>query len=362
MMANRRFHFTLGLDRFSGLYLWALFIITFSVLEPRLFPTASTVHSVASAQAISGVLALAVMVPLIAGAYDLSVGAVANLSTIVVVWLQTDHRWSMWEAILVTVALSLAVGVVNAIVVVRLKVNSFIATLGAASFLVAFQTIVSGNALPFPVTSIPWTNLTQRSVGGFQIVVVYLIVIALFLWVLVEKTPGGRYMRAAGANPDAARLAGVRVGKWVGLSLMISSLLSGIAGIFFASLLGPSLTYGQGFLLPAFAAAFLGSTQIRAGAFNVWGTMIALFTLATGVKGLQLVTGVQWLNDMFNGMALIAAVAFAGWRQRAANRRVRLGEPAPTSTNDDERDLAGVAGEVATAQASTADARVQAPS
>ena len=324
MMPRRQL--TFGFDRFSGLYLWALFGVIFSIWEPRLFPTANTVHSVASAQAISGILALAVVVALIAGAYDLSIGAVANVATIVVTWLQTNHHWPMWDAILFVVALSALIGLVNAIVVVRLHVNSFIATLGMASIVTAFQTIVSGNALPFPVTTPAWVHLTQRPVLGFQIVVGYLLVIAVVLWVFVERTPGGRYMRAAGANPEAARLAGVRVGLWVGLSLVVSSTLAGIGGILFASLLGPSLTYGQGFLLPAFAAAFLGSTQVRAGAFNIWGTMIALFTLATGVKGLQLVTGVQWLNDMFNGTALIAAVAFATWRQRAAARSDRLGE------------------------------------
>jgi ribose transport system permease protein len=79
-------------------------------------------------------------------------------------------------------------------------------------------------------------------------------------------------------------------------------------------------------LLPAFAAAFLGSTQLKPGRFNVWGTLLAVYVLATGVKGLQLVTGVQWLNDMFNGVALVGAVGFAVWRQRAAARR-RLTDP-----------------------------------
>jgi ribose transport system permease protein len=81
-------------------------------------------------------------------------------------------------------------------------------------------------------------------------------------------------------------------------------------------------------LLPTFAAAFLGSTQFKPGRFNVWGTMVAVYVLATGVKGLQLVTGVQWLNDMFNGVALIAAVGFAVWRQRAAkSKRARASVP-----------------------------------
>jgi ribose transport system permease protein len=108
----------------------------------------------------------------------------------------------------------------------------------------------------------------------------------------------------------------VRTGKWIWVSLIVSGTVSGVAGILYASLAGPSLTYGPALLLPAFAAVFLGSTQFRPGRFNVWGTVLAVYVLAVGVEGLSFVTSVQWLSYMFNGVALIAAVAFAGWRQR----------------------------------------------
>jgi ribose transport system permease protein len=337
-MRHGRHRLSFGFDRFSGLYLMALFIIIFSVWKPQLFPTAGTVDSVASDQAIPGLLALAVMVPLVTGAYDLSVGAVANLATILVIWLQTAHHLGVWTAILFTLIVSLAVGAINAVLVVRLHVNSFIATLGVASIIAAVQTIISGNEQPLPITSPGWLNLTQKSVGGFEVVVLYLVVAAVLIWILLEWTPAGRFMRATGANPEAARLAGVKVGKWTAIALIISAAMSGVAGVLFGSLLGPSLTYGQGFLLPAFAAVFLGSTQVRVGAFNVWGTIIALFALATGVQGMEFVTGVQWLNEMFNGVALIAAVAFAVWRQRAATKRSRVGQSVqgPPTAGPDE--------------------------
>jgi ribose transport system permease protein len=125
---------------------------------------------------------------------------------------------------------------------------------------------------------------------------------------------------------------------WTWLSLIGSGFLTGIAGVFYGSLTGPSLSFGAALLLPAFAAVFLGSTQIK-GRFNVLGTLIAIYALATGVKGLQLVTGEQWINDMMNGVALIAAVAFALWRQRAAARRPAAATPAETdelNSLDDE--------------------------
>jgi len=190
-----------------------------------------------------------------------------------------------------------------------------------ATVVTAVQDIVSGENQPLPPTSRAWSLLTQRSVGGFEIIVVYLIVMAVIIWWALDHTPFGRYLFAIGGNPEAARLSGVNVGRYTWLSLIASSTICGIAGVFYASLTGPSLSFGEALLLPAFAAVFLGSTQLKPGRFNVWGTLVAIYVLATGVRGLQLITGVQWLDDMFNGVALIGAVAFATWRSRVSSGR-----------------------------------------
>jgi len=325
-MAVTKRRITFGFDRFSGLYLWGLFILIFGLWEPHLFFTASTVHSVASEYAITGILGIAVLVPLAAGAYDLSVGATVNLSTIIVSQVQSANHWNMWLAILTAVAATFVVGLVNGFIVVKLHVNSFIATLGMATIIGAVQSMVSGSSQPLPPTSAFWNGLTQHSIFGFQIVFLYLIIIAVFFWWVLDHTPAGRYIYAVGGNAEAARLSGVKVEKWTWLSLITSATLCGIGGVFYASLSGPSLTFGASLLLPAFAAVFLGSTQIRPGRVSVWGTLLAIYVLATGVTGLQLITGVQWLNDMFNGVALIVAVSFAVWRQRAvASGRARAG-------------------------------------
>lgn len=315
----------LGFDRFSGLYLWALFIVVFSLWSP-LFTTMATVHSIASGQAVTGMLALAVLVPLVAGIYDLSIGSTANLTAILVINLQVSHHMAIAPAIVLSVLAGTAIGIVNGFIVVKLKVNSFIATLGMGTVVLALLTMVSGNIQPNPPTSATWGKLTQTSVGGFQIAFIYLIVIAIVIWWLLDHLPAGRCLFAVGSNSDAARLSGVNVGGWTWFSLAVSGTLAALAGIVFSSLLGPSLDFGQGLLLPAFAAAFLGSTQLRRGRFNVWGTMLAIYVLATGVQGFQLVyTGVQWLSDMFNGVALIVAVAFAVWRQESSGIRTRAG-------------------------------------
>ncbi|QRP42859.1 ABC transporter permease [Amycolatopsis sp. FDAARGOS 1241] len=313
----------LGLDRFSALYLGAIFIVTFGLWTPDLFLTMSTVQSIASAQAIVAIMAIALIVPLSAGVFDLSIGAVVNLSAVIVAIQQERNGWGMWESIALAVAVSVLVGVVNAFIVVKLRVGSFIATLGTGTVIGAVQVIVSNQTQPLPPTTPGWAELTQTEVGGFQVIIVYLLVIALFFWWLLGHTPLGRRLYAIGGNPDAARLSGVKVENHIWFSLIVSSALCGVAGVLYCSLSGPSLTFGAALLLPAFAAAFLGSTQLKPGRFNIWGTVIAVYVLAIGIQGLQYVTGVQWLGDMFNGVSLIVAVGFASLSPRIRARRMQ---------------------------------------
>jgi ribose transport system permease protein len=308
-----------GFDRFSGVYLWAFFILVFGIWTPHEFLTTSTLHSVAAQQAVTGMVALAVLIPLAAALYDLSVGATANVCGILTIVLMNNHHWAVVPAIAAGIVVAFAIGCINAFIVVKLGVNSFIATLGMGSVLAATQVIVSSNSQPIPPSSTAWNNLTQTTVFGFQIVVLYLIVLAFLLWWMTAHTPVGRYLYAIGGNTEAARLSGVRIERHTTVALLTSATLAGIAGVMFSSLNGPSLNFGGTLLLPAFAAAFLGSTQLTPGRFNVWGTLLAIYVLATGVQGLQLVSGASWLSDMFNGVALIIAVALSIQRSPSAH-------------------------------------------
>jgi ribose transport system permease protein len=318
--APRRRKLSTGFDRFSGLYLWATFIIVFGLWTPSEFLTTSTLHSVAAQQAVTGMIGLAVLIPLAAGLYDLSVGATANVSGILTIVLMNNDHWAVVPAIIAGIIVAVAIGGINSLIVVKLGVNSFIATLGMSSVLAATEVIVSSNSQPIPPTSTAWNDFTQTQVFGFQIVVLYLLVLAFVLWWLTAHTPVGRYLYAIGGNTEAARLSGVRINRYTTFALLTSATVAGLAGVMFSSLNGPSLDFGGTLLLPAFAAAFLGSTQLIPGRFNVWGTLLAIYVLATGVQGLQLVSGASWLSDMFNGVALIIAVALSIQRSPSAQR------------------------------------------
>lgn len=331
MKKNRNF----GLDRFSGLYLGAFFIILFGIWTPHEFLTVTTVQIIASQESVAALVALALLIPLVVGEFDLSVGFMANLSGLLATVLMLNDHVPVLLAIVISVAVGLGIGFINGFVVVKLGVNSFIATLGMGSILGALTTIFTGGQTPLPYVGAFWTNLTQTKILGFQVIVAYLVVIALVVWWILSQTPIGRRMYATGANPDAARLSGIRTTRMAWGSLIASAGIASLAGVLFTSLTGPSLTFGGTFLLPAFAACFLGATQIVPGRFNVWGTLLAIFVLAIGVTGLQLVTSVSWITDMFDGVALIVAVALSVTQQRRRTTGVMRGRTKKNAADGD---------------------------
>ncbi|MBN9619243.1 MAG: ABC transporter permease, partial [Actinobacteria bacterium] len=147
---------------------------------------------------------------------------------------------------------------------------------------------------------------------GIPILTIYVVVLAVVVWYVLQHTPLGRRLQATGVNADASRLAGIRTGRFVFGALVATGGFASIAGILVAARISTiSTSVGPPYLLPAFAACFLGTTQFRPGRFNVWGTLVALYLLATGVKGLQLAGGQLWVTDLFNGVALIGAVSIA---------------------------------------------------
>ena len=223
-------------------------------------------------------------------------------------------------AIGIALAVGLGVGVINAVVVVVMRIHSFIATLATGSLIAALITMVT-NEVPITDAKLggAFANIGQTSMGGITLSVVYCAVVALAIWYLLEHTATGRRLYATGFNPDAARLAGVRVDRLRFVSLVVSGGLAGATGIILAATLGSgSPSAGTPYLLPAFAAAFLGATQLKHGRFNAGGTIIAVLLLGTGVTGLALANAPQWAGDMFVGVVLIAALALTGLQRRTA--------------------------------------------
>jgi ribose transport system permease protein len=322
-------------------YLYAAGFILFSVWIPGTWLSSVTPLSVLNISfALPGMAAIAVLVPLTAGAFDLSISGTMSASAITTTCLLVNDHWSMWPSIGIGMLAALVAGSVNGFLVVVVRINSFIATLATNAVLGAYAEWRSGG-VQITGFSQAFTNLSARNIGGgVQIMVLYLAVIAVIVWYVIEHTPSGRFLQATGDNPAAARLAGVRTARYVFISLIVSALIAGAAGIIDASTIGAgSATLGEPFLLPAFAAAFLGSTQFKMR-FNVWGTLAAIWVLASLVQGVTLAVGsFTWLNDFFFGVALIVAVGSSSslerWREFRAIR-ARSGVAAGRKPRSDE--------------------------
>ena len=152
---------------------------------------------------------------------------------------------------------------------------------------------------------------------GLNKTVIVALVLAVALWFVLEHTAVGRYLFATGGAREAARLAGVQTDRYLWGSLVTSATFASLGGVLVAMQFGSTQAQsGAPYLLPAFAAAFLGSTQFKKR-FNVWGTVFAVLVLQSGVKGLQLAgVGTTWIESLFFGVALIVAVGFSSYRKR----------------------------------------------
>lgn len=330
----RRLARAFSIRNISALYIGIAFFAVFSLWVPDLFLTSTTFRSLLTEQTLVAMVAIGVVVPLAAGAFDLSIGLALGTGSIVCAWLVGDHGMAVVPAVLLAMLSGTGVGLLNSALVTLLNVDSFIATLATTSMLTALVHSISGDQIFGLPESLQQIATTQ--VLGIDLPFYMLLVLATLLWYVLEHTPAGRRIYATGGNPEAARLAGIRIRLVVAVSLVVGSTIAAFAGVLLTARTGASSPdVGPGFLLPAFAAAFLGATQIRNGMYNVWGTVLAVYVLAMGVKGLQLAGAPVWLPDLFNGVALAIAVAVAKWQGKArlsVRRSWRRRRPEPATT------------------------------
>jgi ribose transport system permease protein len=305
--------------------LFALVALFFAVWGKTsdVFPTSANFDSIVGNQSVLALTALAAIIPLVAGQFDLSVGAIVGLSAVVSAKFMAATGLPLAVCGLAAVATGATIGVINGLAVARLGINSLITTLGVGTVLGGIAVSVAGHQ-PI-VQGIP-SSLVTFGTGkflGLPNTLFVLVVAALLVLYLLEHTPFGRYLHAIGSNRQAAVLVGVSVDRLVFRSFVLSGAICGAAGFLQVARSGsgdPQL--GLNFTLPALAAAFLGATAIRPGRFNVGGTLVAIFFLAATVSGLTLAGAEAYVQDLFNGSALVAGVAVSTLlaRQRLRGR------------------------------------------
>lgn len=288
-----------------------LMCVGFALWQGDTFPTSRNIKSLLGNQAIPGILALAVILPLAAGEFDLSIAANLGFCSIVSAEL-ASHGMTTPMVIILTILVGAAIGAINALIVVGIGVNAFIATLGVSTVLAGGNLLLSNGETVFEGIEGSFTEIATTRLFGVEIVVLYFLLVAIVAWYVMERTPFGRYLRATGMAREAARLSGIATTKRLAGAFIIAGTLSGLCGVLQTAHLGSAATtVGPEFLLPAYAAAFLGATTIRRGMFNVWGTVVGVLVLAVGINGLTLAGAPIWVPSVFNGAALIVAVSAA---------------------------------------------------
>ncbi|WP_113701173.1 ABC transporter permease [Nonomuraea lactucae] len=314
----------LRLPRFGGLILLAALIAGFGAAMPETFLTMQTATSVARGQSITIVLALSLTVCLSAGVFDLSIGSNVGFGAVLALSLMATHGWSPLLASVATVFVCAAVGAVNAVLVVGVGMDSFIATLGVSSILTAITLMASGGVIVGPAPS-GFQSIAAWQPWGIPVLVIYALALCLVAWYVLEHTPLGRRLYATGANKAAATLAGISTDRYVVGALVTCGLGAGLSAVLLSASVGSiSPAAGAGYLLPVFAGCFLATTQVKPGRYNVAGLLIALFLLGTGVKGFSLLGGEVWIPDMFNGLALLVAVGLTVYLQKREIRRSKV--------------------------------------
>jgi ribose transport system permease protein len=310
---GRRAHVIGAVEAWAMVGLLAIIAIFFCFYGPtsNTFPTARNIQNLVSGQAVVAIIALGALIPLTCNEWDLSVGATAGLASVFSATALTSGT-PIIVFILIGIGLGVLVGLVNALIVTRLRVNAVITTLGMATILAGVVNqktsgLAVAGSIPTSVTnfgSLNWLGIPRPAFA--------LLLVTLLVYYVTTHTPVGRYLYALGSNPRGAKLVGLRTRILLGGTFIAAGALSGAAGTLQVALSGgadPRL--GENFTLPALAAAFLSAAAIKPGRYNVVGTLVAIFFLATINNGLNLAGAAPYVSSYVNGAALIIGVGLA---------------------------------------------------
>jgi ribose transport system permease protein len=298
-----------------------LLIVFFSLLLPDTFPTALNARSILADKAIIALLSLAATLPMMAGRIDLTVGFGIVMWHILAISLQVKLGVPWPLAIVIVIACGGLVGLFNGLLVEVAQVDSFVATLGNGTILYALALwLTDGRQIVGPLSPM-FIAINTTSILGVPIPAVYVFVLAVVLWIASERLPLGRHIYAIGANEKAAALNGIPVRAYVIGVFVASGVIAGLAGCVLAAKLRiGQANVGLDYLLPALVGAFLGSTTIKPGRVNIWGTIFGVLILAVGISGIQQLGGAFFVEPLFNGTTLVISIALAAFAQR--RRRV----------------------------------------
>jgi ribose transport system permease protein len=309
-------------ERYGLLIAWLVVIVAFGILRPTTFLSWANFSTIFGSQAILVVMTLGLIVPLTAGDYDLSIAGNLTLSSMTIAVLNVYFHWPILLAVLAAIVVGLIIGAVNAFIVLYFRINSLIVTLGMGTFIHGITLWISNSntisGIDFAITN----AVIVTRLFGIPLAFYYALLVAAIIWYVLTFTAAGQRLLFVGRGREVARLSGIRVDQVRAITFLISGVLGSVSGVLFVGTLGAAdPNSGLSYLLPAFAAAFLGATSITPGRFNPIGSVIAVYFLVTGITGLSIIGISTFVQDLFYGGALVVAVALS---QVVRGRQERL--------------------------------------
>ncbi len=298
------------------LLFYVALLIVFSVLSPFFFSIRNML-SIGSNVAFVGLMAATGTPLIIGGGLDLSVAAIAGLTGVVISLLHVQGV-PVWIAVFVALGVASLIGLVNGLFTTRLRLNPFIVTLGMMSIVSGGALVLTGGLTrPLMIPGFNWIG--SGRLGGVPIPLILMLAVFVILSVALRRTRFGRYVYAAGGNPEAARLIGVPVERTVVRLYVLSALSGGLAGVVLSAMLGAAAPNAAGqYLLTVIAAIILGGTSLYGGRGSVWGTLLGVLILGTLNNGLTLLDVSSFWQDVTRGIVLLLAVSLDQLRTRAS--------------------------------------------
>lgn len=305
-------------SRYGLLFAFAVSIVAFSVARPESFPTGRNIESILTLAAPPLILAVGLTVVLVMQDFDLSFGAMIGLAGGAATTFMVSNGWSFIIAILVVVLMSVAVGLLNGFMVAYLGGSSFIITLAMGTVLTGIEYAMSNQDTVYSGFPNAFVDIATTDFLGLSNQIWIAAVIGALIWLLLDRTEVGRYMYAIGGNPEAARLSGVRVLPLRVVGFVIVGVTAAVVGLLLVSVSGSYAPNGGiAYLLPAFAAVFLGAAVFRPGEFNVPGTIVGVLFLGVIQTGLIMLDFETYVINLVQGGILITAVLISRLGERS---------------------------------------------
>ena len=302
-----------GLDvveRFGPLLFLVGIVVVFALKKPDTFPTWDNTLLVLSTAALPGIVSFGLTMTLILGEFDLSIGFVFALGGVMATnWMA---EIGVIPSLLLGIGTGLAFGLINGSIVAYVGVSAFIGTLGTGAIAQGIVNWITGGSAKAGFPS-GFVRISSDDTFGIPNEVLIMFGVMSLLWLLLSRTEVGRRIDAIGGNREAARLAGIRISRYILLVFAISGMCAAFAGLLAASELDSAYANaGDTYLLDAFTACFIGAAVFKPGEFSIPGTLVGVLINATLFNGLAQIGVESYWQFIIKGLILVLAVAASG--------------------------------------------------